>query len=139
LINYDLSIIGGDKLKNKASYNQVKKYMENEASAYQAWFRAMEEENGDLVGGPFSLKELKEKFSNWLATKEDEVYNLICTKWKYCEKKQKYHDPVMLAAALGDFSIQAAAGWPSPFAVAALLVLLVLDNYCKCKDKPKNC
>ncbi len=128
-------------MNKKAIYNQVKKYMENEASAYQAWFRAMEEEKTEIPGqqvGPLSLKELKENFSNWLATKEDDVYNIICTEWKYCEKKQKFHDPVMLASALGDFLIQAALGWPSPFAVAALLVLLVLDNFCKCKDKSKT-
>ena len=65
-----------------------------------------------------------------------ELFNAICIKWQYCEKKESSPlvDRVALVAMVAD-AIAGYCGAFPPLTIAVLLVKMGLSRFCRCQER----
>lgn len=69
----------------------------------------------------------------WLSDNFDTLFQSICVKWQYCNKREdsNFSDSIALSTAICDIVSAVIVGVP-PFTVSVLLVKLGLDKFCNC-------
>jgi hypothetical protein len=98
------------------------------------WFNSeLEAEVGgnlpDLAGKTPDLKKLFRKWS------KDNLAELICVQWDYCQKRKSYGRTIELVTQLGQFIYtNMKMQLPIPFSLAVLLVMHGFDQFCDCGE-----
>lgn len=86
------------------------------------------------LGFKFSSMEIKpENGEEVLNSLENKLFNIICVKWRFCEKKDnpRYNDTVNLISAIADI-IAALTIKVTPTLLAVILFKKGLSKFCKC-------
>lgn len=113
----------------------AKKYLSNESTALKDWYREYRSIQTGVPGGEISvvnIPKIQESFDEWFDTTKEDLYRIICVEWNYPEKRKRdeYKETVLYVIALADFLIAKQTNVPSPLALASLLVMKGLDNFC---------
>lgn len=123
------------ELTSGSRVTAVRGYFQNEKTALRDWYREYKIQETGIPGSEVSFPtqgKIKQSFEDWLEQSRDHLTQLVCVEWNYPEKSE---DPVLkesvaFAVALADFFITKKTNFPSPLALASLLVMRGLDQLC---------
>jgi hypothetical protein len=83
----------------------------------------------DVVSKPGELRKLFKKWSG------ENLRDVICSDWDYCQKRKQFGKTVELVSQLGEFIYNSMKlPIPIPFSLAALVVMHGFDQFCDCGE-----
>ena len=115
----------------------AEKYLAKESLALQEWYQEFQTQETGVPGPEVSspnLEKIKRTFDAWYEQSREQLVQIICREWGYCEKRNgpEFQSSVSFVVALADFFVAKYTNFPSPLALSAMIVLKGLDKLCKC-------
>jgi hypothetical protein len=103
--------------------------------ALRQWYREYRAQETGIPGTEVSFpstEKMERALEDWLDHARDQLYQIICVKWNYPQKRKQaeFQEAASLAVALADFLIAQYTKVPSPLALACILVMKGLDAFC---------